>query len=115
MFVARDNVKFDFVASTADGRPVQVHISKLRIWEFSANGGTATFKTEWGESDDRSPATIARVLVRLFRETGITSVTSKGMKVKMTLLRVHSPTIPAADFKKLAIAAFEDLTGKAVE
>lgn len=110
MFVARDNVKFDFTASTAAGRPVDVHVSKLRYWEFSATGESVAFKTELDDSDDKSPAGIARVLARLFRETGITSVAPKGMKVKMTLLSTKTPTIPAADFKKLALAAFEELT-----
>ncbi|WP_164101406.1 BRCT domain-containing protein [Candidatus Laterigemmans baculatus] len=111
MFVARDNVKFDFVATTADGRPVDVHLSKLRYWEFSASGESVAFQTELDGLDDRSPGSVARVLARLFRETGIASVASKGMKVKMTLLSTNTPKIPAADFKKLALAAFEELTG----
>ncbi len=111
MFVARDNVKFDFVASTASGQPVDVHISKLRYWEFSAKGESVAFKTELGDLDDKSPAGVARVLARLFREVGITSVATKGMKVKMEVQFLNKPKVPAADFKNLARAAFEELMG----
>lgn len=111
MFVARDNVKFDFIASTASGRPVDVHVSKLRYWEFSAKGESVAFKTELSDFDDKSPAGVARVLARLFREVGITSVAAKGMKVKMELQSFKTPKIPAADFKDLALAAFEELAG----